>query len=228
MRILCIQHEAFEGPGNIARWAEARGHTLQTHTAYDGGVLPQVADFDMLLLMGGSMSANDAGQLPWLRAEIVLIRAAMAAGRHILGICLGAQLIAAALDARVHRQAHAEIGWFTVETVNRAAAEHLGLPPAFTAFHWHGETFDLPSGAVHLARSEACANQAFLYGDRVLAFQFHPEANADSVAALIAECGHEIGCGQFETPPEKLLNTQRLAALDSILFTMLDRFTVGA
>jgi GMP synthase-like glutamine amidotransferase len=225
MRIACIQHVSFEGPANIARWATARGHTLREIHVYRGDVLPSVETFDLLVLMGGPMSVNDEDRFAWLAPEKELVRAALQAGRHMLGVCLGAQMIASALGARVYRNSVKEIGWFPIESVPGEAADALGVSVWPLVFHWHGETFDLPAGAVLAARSQACANQAFLYQRRALALQFHIEVTPESAALLIQHAGHEIGTGSWEQPAETLLDApQRFRHLEPVLFEVLDRF----
>ena len=129
------------------------------------------------------MSVNDEDVLDWLRPEKQLVRDAVARGIPVLGVCLGGQLIASALGARVYPGAASEIGWFPVHGVPDVAPS-FQFPPEILAFHWHGETFDLPAGAVRLAGSAACENQAFQVGRNVIALQFHLETTPDNVEAL--------------------------------------------
>jgi GMP synthase-like glutamine amidotransferase len=149
------------------------------------------------------MSVNDEAALPWLRAEKRFIRAAVARGTPVLGVCLGSQLIASALGARVYPNAQKEIGWFPLEAV-RAEGEAFRFPERFPSFHWHGETFDLPPGAVHLARSAACANQAFQVGRRTLALQFHLEVTPEAVRAFINNSGDELKPGPYIQSAEEI------------------------
>ncbi len=167
--------------------------------------MPAVADFDLLVIMGGPMSVNDESKHPWLVDEKRLVVAAMCAQRPILGICLGAQLIASALGARVY-PGHKEIGWFEVQRiVDLMTPNALGsFPDRFTPLHWHGETFDLPSGARLLASSQGCRHQAFQMEDRVVGLQFHLEASPDSVEALIEHAGDEIVAGPSQQTPAQL------------------------
>jgi GMP synthase-like glutamine amidotransferase len=194
MRIHVLQHVPFEGPAAIADWAGRRGHALAVSHLYQNDPLPALADFDRLVVMGGPMSVGDTDAYPWLADELQYIAEAIAAGRSVIGVCLGAQLIAAALGARVYRGAHKEIGWFPVRLTGQGRALDLcdGLPAEQPVFHWHGDTFDLPAGAVHLAETDACANQAFLFGGRVLGLQFHLESTPASVAAICEHCADEI------------------------------------
>ena len=141
MRMSVLQHVEFEGPAAVADWAAGRGVPLRIFHLYRDATLPSLSDFDMMTVMGGPMSANDEARFEWLGTEIALVRAAIAAGKTVVGICLGAQIIAKAMGARVYPGRAKEIGWFPVR---RTAVSHPffdGLPETFTPFHWHGETF---------------------------------------------------------------------------------------
>ncbi len=199
MRIHCLQHVWFEGPAHIERWANAKGHALTATMLYDSSTLPGVESFDWLVVMGGPMNVYQEDIHPWLAPEKLLIGEAVKAGKTVVGICLGAQLIADVLGAQVYQGKHKEIGWLPVELTEQAAGHNIFgfLPRRFTVFQWHGDTFNLPEGAVHLARSEACENQAFLYEDRVLGLQFHLESTLASVLRLVEHCGSEIIQGRY-------------------------------
>jgi GMP synthase-like glutamine amidotransferase len=154
-----------------------------------------------------------------------LVRAAIAADKTVLGICLGAQIIAKALGARVYRGSAKEIGWFPVQ---RTGSHPFfdGLPDSFTPLHWHGDTFDLPHGAKLLAKSKIIATQAFAVGHRVLGLQFHMEATEESVRALLKSAAHEIGHGVFEQQPGTILaSLTQCASLRPLLDTVLGRLT---
>lgn len=179
----------------IAGWAEERGHVL-TRTAFYGtdyALLP-LASYDALIVMGGPMGVYEEDRYPWLKEEKQHIADAIHAGKKVLGICLGAQLIADVLGARVAPQGHPEIGWFPVTFADAAAGHPLlsGLESGMTVFHWHGDRFDIPPGALHLAESAGCRHQAFLYGDHVLSLQFHLEMDAAAVERLIAACAGDL------------------------------------
>ena len=132
------------------------------------------------------------------------MRDAVARGIPVLGVCLGAQLIASALGVRVYRGAASEIGWFPVHGVPDVAPS-FQLPPESLVFHWHGETFDLPAGAVRLARSPACENQAFQVGRNVVALQFHLETTPANVEALVEHCRNELVPGSYVQSENDLL-----------------------
>lgn len=197
MRIHCLRHVPFEDEAAIGDWARERGHTLTHTNMHENPALPAEDAFDWLVVMGGPMSVGDTTQYPWLLAEKTFIARAVGNGRLVLGICLGAQLIAAALGAQVTRNRHKEIGWHPVAltTEGRDQAVFAGFPDIFPAFHWHGDTFALPEGAVHAARSEGCVNQAFVYKDRVVGLQFHLETTAKGMDKLIKHCKDDITPG---------------------------------
>lgn len=178
MRIHWLQHADFEGLGSIEPWLLAQGHRLAGTRLQRGEMPPEVAAFDALIVMGGPMNIYEYDRHPWLRTEKVLIRQAIDQGRRVLGICLGAQLIADVLGGPVTRNPELEIGWWPLALTDEGRAHPLtaGLPASFSSFHWHGDRYQLPPGALRLATSAACAEQAYAWdGSRVLGLQFHPE-----------------------------------------------------
>ncbi len=205
MRAHVLQHVAFEGAGRIQTWLEAAGATVTRTRLFDDEPLPRVADVDLIVAMGGPMSVNDEATLPWLAGEKRLIRQAIESDVAVVGVCLGSQLIASAMGARVYPSREKEIGWFPVTAVEPAAAdEPFRLPAGLQVFHWHGETFDLPDGAVHLARSAACEHQAFRIGNRVLGLQCHLEVTPDGVRDLAGACAAELVPGAWIQPASRL------------------------
>lgn len=237
-----MQHVPHEGPGAIAHWAAARGHLLAVTRLDRGEVLPSVADFDALVLMGGPMSANDEAVHPWLTAEKHLIEATLQEDRRVLGVCLGAQVLAAVLGCRPYRAAATEIGWHPVTVRPEAARSRtfFDAPRGFTPFHWHGETFDLPAGAIHLAATDLVPNQAFEIefdggpargGSLALALQFHLEATEESVRSMIAaEFAMASESARRFLPPERTLiaEPERYAAVRPLLDATLDRWSEPA
>jgi len=192
MRAHYLQHVAFEGLGGIEPWLTAAGYEIKRTPLFASALLPDISEFDWLIVMGGPMSVNDEAVYPWLAAEKKLIREAVLAGKRVLGICLGAQLIANAMGAEVHRNAFKEIGWFPVQGLSLSDASSFRFPTSFEAFHWHGETFGLPPHAIPLARTAACENQAFQLGSTVIGLQFHLETTPESAHAMIAHCKAEL------------------------------------
>ncbi len=193
MRTHVLQHVPFEGLGAIEPWLAARGAQVTWTRFHEPGArLPDdPGAADLAIALGGPMSVHDAGRLSWLADEQRWLAARAAAGRPTLGLCLGAQLLAAGLDAAVTRGAHPEIGWFPVDAVAQGP-DLCPLPGRAVVFHWHGETFALPPGAAHLARSTACEHQGFQWGERAVGLQFHPEATAAGVALMVEHEGHEL------------------------------------
>ena len=224
MKILCLQHVPFEGPGSVRAWARRRGHEM-TRVLSSDGALPKPDSFDWLLVMGGPMGVHDTREHPWLEAEKRFLWSALDAGRRVLGICLGAQLLAEALGAQVKRAGNREIGWFPVLRTPQAAEHPLGraLPGTFAAFHWHGETFDLPPGAAQLARTEGCEQQAFAFGDQVAGLQFHLEFSGDTVQDLLRHCPADLAPGPYVQTPEAMLwEPGRFDAAHAVLDRVLD------
>ncbi|MCF7818860.1 MAG: type 1 glutamine amidotransferase [Kiritimatiellales bacterium] len=189
MKLHYLQHVPFEGLGMIEDWAKAHGAEISSSQLFNGDPLPDLGSFDWLVIMGGPMGIYDHDEHPWLIAEKAFIRSAIDSGKTVLGICLGAQLIADVLGAKVYPGPQKEIGWFPIK---RAAGTPDLIPEELTVFHWHGDTFDIPDGAIRLASSAACKNQGFIYGDRVVALQFHLETTEESMEALIAHCSDEL------------------------------------
>jgi GMP synthase-like glutamine amidotransferase len=191
MKVHVLQHAPFEGLASIASWLAARKAEVNFTRFFEDATLPSLQGLDLVIAMGGPMSVNDEAALPWLREEKRFIREAVARGTPVLGVCLGSQLIASALGARIYPNRQKEIGWFPLEAVG-ARGETFHFPEKFRSFHWHGETFDLPRGALQLARSAACENQAFQVGRRTLALQFHLEVTPEAVRAFVDHCGSEL------------------------------------
>jgi len=222
MRVLCLTHIAFEGPGRIAAWVDARGHQLNVMRTDLAGKYPDVEFTDMVVAMGGPMSVNDSH--PWLREEMAYLEQVLRAKKPVLGVCLGAQLLARIFGARVYAAGAKEIGWWPTRSVSAEADSALPLPPIFHPLHWHGETFDLPSGAVRLAESNAIANQAFSMNRHVMGLQFHIEATPESVADIVAGAGTDIDGGNWQQPAEQIVREcpERCKALELACYAALD------
>ena len=160
---------------------------------FESPTLPDVDDLDLLIIMGGPMSINDEAGYPWLAAEKEFIRSAIEKDKAVIGICLGAQLIAGAMGAAVYPNREKEIGWFPIAgEMTDGAQESFSFPEELLVFHWHGETFDLPHGAVRLAAGAACKNQAFQLGRRVIGLQFHLETTPDAARDIDHHCRDEL------------------------------------
>jgi len=208
-RVLALQHVPFEGLGQIEPWLLARGHRLTVAHVYDSPALPPAGDVDLLVIMGGPMGVHDDASHPWLAAEKRFVGSVIAAGAAVLGICLGAQLIAAVMGARVGPNPVKEIGWFPIEAMNNDGLDIAGpvlrFPATATVLHWHGETFTLPPEAVQLARSTACEQQAFQLGARIIGLQFHLETTPEALQKMVAACGDELQPAAFVQSAEQIL-----------------------
>jgi GMP synthase-like glutamine amidotransferase len=227
LRAQVFEHAPFETPANLASWLRRRGAALSTTRLWAGDPLPAPEAFDWLLVMGGAMNADEEQRYPWLAAEKQAIERAIAASRHVIGICLGSQLIARVLGAKVTRNRHPEIGWFPIERAEGAEASAVGraLPARAEVFHWHGDTFALPEGAVQLARSAVTEQQGFSWGDRVLALQFHPEMTRETVIAFADSGAAELLPGPWIQTREKMLaDDSRFPRLEALLGRILEAF----
>lgn len=217
MRVHSLQHVPFEGIGSMADDFAARQFPVTTTHWYRGDKAPALHSFDALIVMGGPMGIYDEAIYPWLADEKKLIKEAIDSGKIVLGICLGAQLVADVLGGPVTRNLHKEIGWLPLQipanTASHPVAKILARYP--DVFHWHGDTFAIPPTALHLARSEACANQAYVVNDRVYGFQFHLETTPESAAALIEHCADDIdGSPYTQTAQTMLGNAERFTAIN--------------
>ncbi|WP_447594174.1 glutamine amidotransferase [Stenotrophomonas rhizophila] len=180
MKAVAIQHVAFEDTGILAPLLAARGWQLQTLQA---GIdrLDDAETADLLIVLGGPISANDVHAYPHLRVLHALLRSRLAAHRPTLGICLGAQLVAGALGASVTPMGAKEIGFAPLSLTDAGLASPLRALVGIPVLHWHGESFTLPDGALRLAATPACAQQAFAIGHHLLALQCHPEVDATRI-----------------------------------------------
>ena len=192
MRAHYLQHVPFEGLGSIRTWLQNYDYKISSTKFFNSEKLPEIEDIDLLIVMGGPMSINDKINHPWLVAELQCIKDVIQAGKPVIGICLGAQLIAKAMGGEVFPAPIKEIGWFPVETVKPGNGLIFRFPDILEVFHWHGETFSLPKGAIRLAKSKNCKNQAFQIGSNVIGLQFHLETTPKSAQAIIENSRDEL------------------------------------
>jgi GMP synthase-like glutamine amidotransferase len=220
IKIHYLQHVPFEGLSNIESWAVKRGCRISATRLYADEKLPGTDDFDWLVIMGGPMNIYEEKKYPWLVREKQFIEKAIAADRIVLGICLGSQLIADVLGGRVYKNREKEIGWYPVRLTEEAKKSTLfaRLPESFTAFHWHGDTFDIPAGCLRTVESEGCSHQAFEYNRRVVGLQFHLESSMESIELLVQNCADELVAGKYIQTSREILAEQR--ALQEIEETM--------
>ena len=191
MHIHFIQHMPFEYPASIADWAAEKSHTTTYTKVFEDAIFPSTDNFDVLIIMGGVMGVYEEDIYPWMPEEKAFIKRSIEAKKKVLGICLGSQLVAEALDASVFPHTRKEIGWFAVEKVSGHELTDK-LPQTFTTFHWHGDTFTLPENAIHLFNTEACAQQGFVYKDHVAGLQFHMEVKEDLLEGMTEHEGQEL------------------------------------
>jgi GMP synthase-like glutamine amidotransferase len=203
-----LQHVPFEGLGRIEQWLEKAGYTTSCTRLFESAAFPPMDSIDLLIVMGGPMSVNDEDQFPWLAPEKQFVREMIRSGRLVLGICLGAQLIACAMGARVFKNREKEIGWFPIEGIVPDNDSAFSFPSSMEVFHWHGETFELPTGAIHLARSRGCENQAFQIGQTVIGLQFHLETTPASMVEIINHCRDEIIPSRYVQTESDMLSAQ--------------------
>ncbi|OAI23103.1 MULTISPECIES: type 1 glutamine amidotransferase [Methylomonas] len=226
MKVHVLQHVAFEGLGCIETWLKERRARVTFTRFYESTALPDVDDLDFIIVLGGPMSVNDELQFPWLIDEKRFIAEAIRCNKAILAICLGAQLIANALGAKVYPNREKEIGWLPLYSLHNRSG--IRLPGSFEAFHWHGETFDLPPDSTLLASSVACKNQAFQIGPRIVGLQFHLEMLPSNVKALLAHCKHEIKPGHFIQSEAQIRRSQSICCrvINVLMQRLLDQLTV--
>jgi GMP synthase (glutamine-hydrolysing) len=226
LKIHYFQHIEQEGLASIEEWVITSGHSLTSTKFFEKSNLPELSDLDWLIVMGGSMSVHDENEYPWLVEEKKFIKKAIDAGKTVLGICLGSQLVSDVLGARVYKNSEKEIGWYDIEATCFAKKSKLFFDMTLKTrvFHWHGDTFDLPEGAIHLAYSNACKNQAYLYMGRVLALQFHLEPTKEWIREMVESGGHELSAGNYiQTGEEILKNIDLVDSNKKLLFTLLNR-----
>jgi GMP synthase (glutamine-hydrolysing) len=191
MRFHIFQHVPFENEGTIGLWAKKEGASISKSLFYENTNLPLMESFEILIVLGGPMNIYEEKKFFFLKEEKKFIEKAIFAGKKVLGICLGAQLIADVMGAKITRNKSKEIGWFKAERTNIHPFLEK-FPENFTVFQWHGDTFSIPEGAVRIAKSELCENQAFAYKDTVIGLQFHLESTPESIQALIDNCSDEL------------------------------------
>ena len=226
MKIQVWQHVPFEGPASIRQWAERRGLLVECVPVWQAAPSLPDAQTKLLVVMGGPMGVHDTAEYPWLVAEKARLREVIDAGMPVLGVCLGAQLIADVLGATVTRNAHREIGWFDVQRDEAIADTWLaGLwPTSLRVLHWHGDTFGIPAGAVRIAGSHACANQGFLYQQHVLGLQCHLETTAPWLERLMGHCAPELDGSRYVQDTDALqAGLVHCDAMHRVLESLLDR-----
>ncbi len=222
MRVLVLHHVPHQ-PNVIKRWGDENNHALSFFSCAERNDYPGTSEFDAFIIMGGPMGVNDS--LPWLASETQYIQQLVSLNKPVLGICLGAQLIAKALGAEVFSMATREIGWHPVNKTEQPHWLHQCLPQVFSPFHWHGDNFEIPEGASHLYSSEGCENQAFAVGDNIVGLQFHLDFDTCTTMRVAENSPQELaGCEPFVQPlPSMLAKPERFCESNRHLFSVLNR-----
>lgn len=223
--VVVVEHHPVETPGRLGKALARAGVQIDRVRTHAGEVVPRTLEADGLVVLGGPMGVYEADRHPHIADEIALVRGAVAAGRPVLGVCLGAQILAAALGAEVRPGRSKEIGWIGVRLAPDAAADPLweGVETVFTPLQWHGDVFDLPAGAVRLADSDLTAVQAFRHG-RAWGLLFHVEVTEAIVAGMVGAFADEARAAGAD--PKRILTEApaRLANLDTIAETVVGRW----
>ncbi|MEM9469280.1 MAG: gamma-glutamyl-gamma-aminobutyrate hydrolase family protein [Pseudomonadota bacterium] len=224
MKLHYLQHVHFETPGFILDWAQQKNAKITSTLFFEQDYqLPQEQDFDFLVVMGGPMGVNDNDDYPWLNEEKKLIQFTIEAGKPVIGICLGAQLIASALGANVY-QGTKEIGWAPIEIVNKGYY-FKNFPEQQTVMHWHGDTFDLPEGATLLASNDVTKNQAFELNN-VVGLQFHFEMGEENINSILEHAANDLTDDpHVQTKEQILTQTEYFEPNKKILFDILDKLS---
>ncbi|MEO5355671.1 MAG: type 1 glutamine amidotransferase [Nitrospirae bacterium YQR-1] len=217
MSVLIVKNIANEGPGTIVDYLNS--NSIAYKIVYlKQEKIPETEGFDSLVILGGPMSVNDTEKYPFLKLEEALVREFIDKGKRVLGICLGAQMIAGVLRQRVYRGPAPEIGWYNIKAtaagIDDSAFSKLIVPETSTlkVFHWHGETFDIPEGGLRLASSELYPNQAFKYKNTVYAFQFHMEVNKQMVMEWMST--ENVDLGELRKQTDEIFDSYLKRAMD--------------
>lgn len=176
MKTLIFQHTEEEVPGTLSVWLENAGFPFHIHHLYRDNAIPDSGAYDWLIVLGGPMNLDEEDKYPWLGVEKKFIAEWLQSKKPFLGICLGGQLLAQALGAKVEKSEMREIGFHSISRTREEHSAFQRWPSSLRVFQWHEDRFDLPSGCQRLLTSEACTNQAFALGREVVGFQFHPES----------------------------------------------------
>lgn len=224
MRIHYIQHVPFEGLGYIEQWLTEHKHTVTATRMWMQEKLPALDAFDVLIVLGGPMGVYDDHLLPWLSDEKNFIYAAIREDKKVIGICLGAQLMACVLGATVFTNKYKEIGWYPVK-IDCSLGDWLGrqVPEELKVFHWHGDKFDIPYGGVIHAGSAACNHQVFTYGNSIIGLQFHLEATTQTIQAMLEHGAHEITEAPYIQTAEEMVAQQAFEEPNRLMGWILEK-----
>jgi len=206
MRILAFKHFEFDDTEALEVWAGRRDYRLTIHDPSAGVKKEWINETDLLVVLGGPMSVYEERRNPWLVEEKRFVEGMLAAERNVLGICLGAQMLADVLGAPVRRHDFKEVGWHEIRRTSNQHPWLADLPERFHSFQWHGDTFELPAGATLLAASEACERQAFAYGSHAVGLQFHLEATPACIGTMLERWSEELVDAPYIQQPARILD----------------------
>lgn len=225
MKILCVMHADFEGPGVIEKWALKNGYSFKVEKPYKGEELSDPTQFDFLIVMGGPQSPLNITDAPYLKAEISLIGDSLKQDKKILGFCLGAQLIGEALGAKTSRSPEKEVGVFPIKLNEAASSDRLlkGLPEMIPAIHWHNDMPGETENSVVLASSVGCPRQIIKYSDSAYGFQCHLEIDLDGIKGLIAAVPEDLAPSLYTQNVQELVAND-YDSINQTMYTILDRF----
>lgn len=219
MNVLILKHAEIEGPGLIEDFLVQQDISYQTLDLYLNMPLPKPENFTHILILGGPMNVYEEDQYPFLRNEDLFIKEAIQRGKSILGICLGAQLIAKALGAKVFKAPGKEIGWYDVSLTRVGSQDPLfsNLPKKFSVFQWHEDTFEIPEGGQWIAKSSPVSHQAFRYGENVYGLQFHLEVTEEMIRQWMEVYENEDEKTEILTQTERKIGSSKKRGMN--LFT---------
>ena len=229
LKVLVVKNIGIEGPGSLGSFLREAGCEIEQVDLQAGDQMPRDAqNYGLAVILGGPMNCYEEEKYPFLRDELSFIDKCVKENVKVLGLCLGAQLIARALGASVEKNSKKEIGWYDLQLTDHGKNSPLfsGLPDSFKAFHWHGDRFDIPAGGVRLAQSALCENQAFIYENRALAFQFHLEIDGRDIGNWCVEYREELQRENGENALEQMLEATKkeMPALTSIAGKFYENF----
>ncbi len=226
MKIHYFRHVPFEYIGAIEDWANSKNHKLTSTEFYQNENLPKVDEIDLLIVMGGPMNIYEEEKFPWLKKEKEFIKNFIETGKPVLGICLGSQLIADVLGAKVKKNLQKEIGWHKIKLTDEAIKSGIfgNEVNEFRAFHWHEDTFELPENSILLASSKACKNQAFIFKEKILGLQFHLEMTEFAAKILIENSKNDFDDSKFVQSENEILSAPKegYEAMNNIIFSVLN------
>lgn len=226
MKIHYFQHVPFEGLGCLKNWVDQSYNSLTATRFFEDQNLPFVDICDLLIIMGGPMGVHDEHLFPWMKKEKKFIETALNKGKKVLGVCLGAQLLADVLGAKVYKNQEKEIGWFPVQLTETGNTHPFfkGFPESPVVFHWHGDTFDLPNNSTLLASSVVCSNQAFMYKDQAVGLQFHLEMTEAGLNEIVRNCRNELVSASWIQDEKSILLAPYLLSSNKLMLKLIENF----